>query len=51
MVFQGFAGWLAGALEEQVQAGHWLVSSLGLDELMAAPVTQRWDLVIRRILQ
>ena len=47
-VFNGYAGWAAGQLEDELEQGGWLVCSLSKDELFADS-EEIWQMAVRKI--
>ncbi|MCA1845194.1 MAG: YqgE/AlgH family protein [Actinobacteria bacterium] len=47
-VFVGYAGWAAGQLEDEVEAGAWFVVDATPDDAMSAEPDRLWRAVLRR---
>ncbi len=47
-VFAGYAGWGAGQLEGEIEAGAWYVLDAGPGDVMCAEPTGLWRSVLRR---
>lgn len=51
MAISGYAGWDSDQLPREIDFGFWRVGALSLDELMAVPVEERWELAIKLLEQ
>lgn len=47
-IFRGYAGWGAGQLEGEIEAGSWLVLDAEPDDVFAAEPDELWRRVLRR---
>ena len=47
-IFRGYAGWGAGQLEGEIEAGSWLVLDAETDDVFAARPDELWRHVLRR---
>jgi len=47
-VFAGYAGWGAGQLESEIDAGAWFVLARDAGDALAADPTGLWQQVLRR---
>jgi putative transcriptional regulator len=48
MIFVGYAGWGPGQLEEELQAGGWMVTCLSRDQIFSID-EQSWQSLVHRV--
>ncbi len=49
LVALGYAGWTPGQLEQEMQDDSWLVVEADTDILFDVPVSERWEMAVRKL--